>query len=396
LASVKLRSVEIADLLGRLADKSLALYDPASERYRFLGTVEEFAFEHLRPLERKLVLPRFMTHLLNVTSDPVNKVRGRDQLLWVGIFDREMDNFRAAFNEGISTPEMWAAAAELAYRLIHYWHVRSLQLEGIDWLEGLLAKAPAEAVEARSLILGALGTCYRDRGNPRHIEVLREALHLGQKANSARAVCFATLWLGFSLMFDGQLEEAYATISEALPLLRKENEGHDEAFAYYTLGMIEVVRGQYAEAESSYAECARLREANGDMRGVGSIMGAMSQLAEVRGDFASAARFSRQAMLAAPELGTSRKFAHLLSGECNALWLAGRHTDAARVLGFSDVWLERLGEVREHGDQAACDRWADRLSHSLGEREHAASYQNGRESSPDDIAAMLDLPAPIA
>jgi len=116
LAGGDLESVDAADVLGQLVDKSLVLvdHDTNGARYRLLETIRQYAQERLeRTDEIAAVRGRHLDHYVGRAETAGPHLRGRDQLAWAATLAADVDNFRTALDVAVE-----ASLPDPALRLV--------------------------------------------------------------------------------------------------------------------------------------------------------------------------------------------------------------------------------------------------------------------------------------
>jgi predicted ATPase/class 3 adenylate cyclase len=107
---------EVADLLGRLVDKSLLLADELGEatRYRMLETIRQYGQEQLELAgEAELLRHRHAQHFARFAESAGTGMRGPEEALWTLLVEAELDNLSAAWGWAFAEGE-----ADLAMRLV--------------------------------------------------------------------------------------------------------------------------------------------------------------------------------------------------------------------------------------------------------------------------------------
>jgi predicted ATPase/DNA-binding SARP family transcriptional activator len=107
---------DVADLLGRLVDKSLLVVDDQQDdtRYRLLETIRSYAQDRLEMSgELELLRRRHAEYYVAFAARAGEGLRGPDEVAWVPRVDAELDNLRAIVGWSVATGD-----ADLALRLI--------------------------------------------------------------------------------------------------------------------------------------------------------------------------------------------------------------------------------------------------------------------------------------
>ncbi|MGW3625818.1 AfsR/SARP family transcriptional regulator [Streptomyces sp. NPDC000880] len=129
-------SLDVADALGSLIDKSLVVAAPTPDgqmRYRLLETVGEYAAERLDEAAERIVVER--QHLLHYrelarTTDPV--LRGPGQRAAVDLLQLEYENLRTALRRAVAARDE-QEALQLVLCLSWYWQMKDLRIEAGHW-----------------------------------------------------------------------------------------------------------------------------------------------------------------------------------------------------------------------------------------------------------------------
>jgi predicted ATPase len=93
---------EVLDLLARLVEKSLVVYEEDEEgrgRYRLLETVRQYATEKLAAEPESAALHRqHRDHFLSLAERAKERLQGPEQREWLERLDADHDNLRAALD----------------------------------------------------------------------------------------------------------------------------------------------------------------------------------------------------------------------------------------------------------------------------------------------------------
>ena len=245
---------EVADLLGRLVDKSLVVAedDPGGYRYRLLEPVRQYARERLADAgEATRLEARHHAFYLDLAraadpeAVPTGPVVALDRL------EAEHDNVRAALAWALRHhPE---AALRLAVHTWPMWMAGSHFQEGSLWLDAALGASPAPTA---------------------------------LRADGLRAAGGLEIRLGRT----GGL---VALGAERVEIFRALGDRGAVAHALDEIGVYEYMAGNYDGAERRYADSRALAEELGDQEVAAAVLHSEAVLAQCRGDFPDA----REALL---------------------------------------------------------------------------------------------------
>ncbi|MFJ2647416.1 ATP-binding protein [Streptomyces sp. NPDC087420] len=137
-------------LLASLVDKSLVVAAPGSRtgpapagmRYRLLETVGEYAAERLAESgERAAVERRHLAAFRELVRVGDPELRGRGQTHWLGVFEREHDNVRAALRTAVDHKEEQEALC-LVLAMSWFWQLRNHRGDALAWSSAVAALGP--------------------------------------------------------------------------------------------------------------------------------------------------------------------------------------------------------------------------------------------------------------
>jgi predicted ATPase/class 3 adenylate cyclase len=149
-----IEAVEVADILGSLADKSLVLAEPAGPavRYRLLETIRQFAAERLIETssdEAAALAAAHSEHFLRVAETAAPHLTGSDQGRWLADLDADQLNLRRAAEHAAGRPDGTADVLRFGAALQRYWMTRSQDAEGLALLVPVLQRPDARADRGR-------------------------------------------------------------------------------------------------------------------------------------------------------------------------------------------------------------------------------------------------------
>jgi tetratricopeptide (TPR) repeat protein len=231
-----------------------------------------------------------------LTQQAEPHLRGKGQRVWMDRLDLELDNIRLALE--------WARSNDIekglqaATALAWFWDIRNHCMEGIGWLEQLLAEEAAVAAEAvpgnpprspaRLIIQGkalnALGTIKVNWvGDENVVPLLEEARAIFEEHGDLAPRELA-LSLGNLASMEKDLDRSITGIMHALDLLRKAGDTYLIADHLWALGYMNFARGDFAQARANAEEClARYREAE-DFSGEGATLKLLGKLDLISGN----------------------------------------------------------------------------------------------------------------
>ncbi|WP_119727486.1 tetratricopeptide repeat protein [Thermomonospora amylolytica] len=114
------------------------------------------------------------------------------------------------------------------------------------------------------------------------------------------------------------------------------------------------------------------------------VLTGLGQVAERRGDADLTWKHYHEALTIAARYDAPRDTAFSLQGMAGARILAGRHAEAARLLGTAAAIRRAHGLAPGASERADIDRLTDLVRAALPEPEFGAEYERGAVLSPAD------------
>jgi non-specific serine/threonine protein kinase len=376
---------EVLDLLTRLVEKSLVVYEEDEEgcgRYRLLETVRQYARDRLRDRgEEETWRSRHLAHFVALAEEAEPQLIGAEQQAWMERLETEHDNLRAALGWSVNAPSV-EAGLRLAGRVTRFWSTRGYYGEGRRWFETLLASSGEESrtVERASALFGAgiiarrqgdyaaaralfqetLGIS-RDIGDRRGIarslqgmgivaheqgdfvaarELYEESLGIMRELGNRGGIAAALMSLGVAAAEQGEDNAARALYEESLAIQRELGNAADIANALHNLGCVAMRQGDYGTSRAFQEESLRICREIGDRWGTGNTLHYLGQLAQAVGDLETASREHRESLAIRREIGERRGIAMSLR-DCASLASGLGHAERAALLWGA---AERLRE----------------------------------------------------
>jgi predicted ATPase/DNA-binding SARP family transcriptional activator/Flp pilus assembly protein TadD len=391
-------------------------------RLGMLETIREYALERLAGRgDGGAVRRRHARFYLDLAQEAEPGLVGPHQREWLDRLDAERANIRAALTWALEAGETDVGLG-IGAELWRYWQLRSLDYEGRERLQDLLALDSGSAsVRAKAeTIVASLALTHGDLELSRRM--LETSLATHRRDGDAGVVAYALGTLGWTVLLDGESDSALALTREAHELARAGASGYMESASLWQLGVCLAVRGELDEAERTIEEAIDLAQKLGNARTIGQCKKSLAGIALMRGDHESAVRLFDESLAVHRSLddaqGVTHSLVHLalvaiesgdaetardhLSGalavECerapgvwlvNALELSarlaateGREMLAIRLYSRAAVLREIVG-TRMHYELGWPDQTADidDLRSRVGEPTFAEQWEAGRAMS---------------
>jgi predicted ATPase/class 3 adenylate cyclase/Tfp pilus assembly protein PilF len=343
----------VADVLGRLVEKSLATFDTRAGRYGLLETLRDYALERLHGSGAEAAArDRHLLYFAELAQAAKPHLGGAAQAQWLERLDLERENILSA--------HAWAGESEeralLGLRLLNglklYWSKRGLLQLADRVMSEALARPGAHASNlARAQALFHMGSLRYFAGRPEEARApLEESLAIARQLADPRGIATVLQSLGMTAIAQGDLDAARAFVTEAVETSRARADLPSLAGALTALALLHRVEGEPDKAVPLYEQVTRLgREAaDAETESVGLLNHAMLLLD--KGDLATARRMVHQA-LDRPDTAPSRPVIQSALDVCAGLAsLAGDWHRAARLFGAAEAQALETGFRRDAAD----------------------------------------------
>jgi predicted ATPase len=374
---------EILDLLTRLADKSLVMFEDMNgeARYRLLETLRQYGRDRLLQAgEADEVRRRHCNWFLALAERAEPEFSGPHQSVWYGKLEPEHDNFREALVWSIGAdPD---AGLRLAGALHWYWHTRGYLSEARGWLERTLSASGDTTTISRAKALYAAGwQAYFQRDYAQAIMLGRASLSQFQDLGEKRWGAFSLVLLAHVAQEQDEYERATAQLEESLAIFRELGYKRGIGISLNALGEGARCRGDYVAARALYEENLPLWRELGDEQMIGISLHNLGYVARHRGDHGQAAALFKESLAIRLKLGNEMGIAYCLAGLASVAAAQSQPERAARRLGAAEAMLERIGGRMYKADLLEYDRTVASARAALDERALAAARSEGRAMS---------------
>ena len=303
------------ETLAGLVEKSLAVFEEETGRYRMLEIIREYAQRRLQ--ESGIQAEDFCRHtdyFLRLAEEAEKHLTGPQQADWLHRLEADHDNLRMALTRNAND----ASGLRLASALVPFWKLRGYLREGAEWLSRLLAANDnGIGTPARAKALYGAGTLAYDRGD---------------------------------------FEIACASYQESLAIHQEHDNPLCTAHVLVNLGNVAYRQGEYGAARLRYEEGLTLYRRLEHASGIASALGSLGNIEDAEGNCPAARSLQEQSLALSRSLGDTRMTAYTLHNLAN---LAGREGDTERALV---LYEESLAMKRILGDR----RGIAALLNSLG------------------------------
>jgi predicted ATPase/DNA-binding SARP family transcriptional activator len=437
VAGDDLAAERVLDVLERLADKSLVHVNHAAAeaRYHLLGTVLDYAREHLAssPAEEDAARRAHLRYFIGFVQEVAPRIdRGADG---VHALERQLDSL------DVETPNLRAAlyfarqvsdkvgALQLAGPLGHYAYLRGHYHEVRQWMDAVVTgtgSAPA-SLRAQALLgsgwlallqcdyvpavrrleaalrvyrelddqlgvaaaLHVLGGVAREQGRyARALELHADSLATAAAAGDRWAIARAHNHLGFVRWLQGDFDAAAGYCTVALTLARELPDVEEIAWALISLGTIARYQGDPSRAATLLAESRALAERVGFREGIAWSLEQLGLLALDRGE-ADAAQLLHASLVIHHQLRDRWRICSLLDDMAAVAVARGQPALAASLLGTAEALREEIGTVVAPCERALHDQTVASTRSALRAPDFDVAWQQGRLADDEAVRDRL-------
>jgi len=367
-------AADVLDLIGRLVDKSWVSVERAkSTRYRLSETIRQYAEEQLRISgEDDTTRRRHGAFYLGVVAAKRAPVIQSGP--WLARLKSDEDNLRAALEWSFSAGEN-VTALRLGSALFVYWFLSGQLVEGVAWLEQILARTADLRRPARVGALNGLAMLRLQLGDREGAARLHnEAATLAREIGDVLGQAVGALAASQLALAQGEIAQARAYMEEARGIVEDREGSALLTWVYFDLGWVELATGDVESAEAAFRRSlATAGDAQGAISQATSDGAALALTAALRGDRTGALQMAGTALDTARSMGMSEVLTMVLT----------RVTESAVVLGDYDRARRTLVEALQYLADIGGRGW---VAVSL---ELAAVIRSGTNGSSIPVARLL-------
>ena len=317
-------AIDLFEGLSSLMDKNLLLLTDRSQsepRFAMLETIREFALERLIDSGEQAAVRRAHAAYCLVLAEEGNpKLSATERAVWLAHCDREIDNFRFAFDWLCETKDLdWGF--RLGVALFRFWDMREHLTEGRVRLKTLLSMAGSDRPRERARVshfLGALAAAQSDHLAAEHF--LQQSLSLYEELADNPGIAASLNALGVSARDRGDYAAAQSNFERSLACWRGLSNRLETARCLHNLANVVKVRGNYARARWALREASDIFAELGDRNGAAWSLNQQGDIALAQGDMPAARELYQRALSAFRETGdqwgSARSLTDLGSIDC--------------------------------------------------------------------------------
>ena len=372
-------TLDVVDGLASLVDKSLVQQQEAPDgerRFVMLELIHEFAREQLKVSgEEETMQRRHAEYFVALAERAESEVRLAGYDYWPEWFELEVDNVRAVLAWSLASGEV-TLGVRVAGALCLFWYGHGYHVEGRRWTERLLERLDDVPIVYQPKFLVSAGYMAflddLDAGRPLFVQARDRACQVGDQLQMAWALAL----LGYTMLRDPQA--AMPVVEESLARFRDLDHQPGVALALNIVGTIARFSGDDDRARRVYEACLTVCQQTGERRRIVFMYDNLAFIALHQGEAERARGLARQALDVARVMNNRLEVAKALEILAGSLGVLGQPQLSARLLGASEMALERLGAFHEPNDQPEFEAIIAAVRAQLDEAAFQASWAAGR------------------
>jgi non-specific serine/threonine protein kinase len=372
---------DVLDLLARLVDKSLVVFDDqdGQARYWLLETMHQYGFERLvESGEADDVRRRHRDWFLALAERAGPKVIGPEQEVWVEHLRGEYDNIRVALEWSMGGGDA-ESGLRLATALSWFWYVDGYWSEARKWLEQALALGGHVSIVIQQNALLQAAYHARSQGDYEKAKAFAEkGLRLARETNNKANIAWFLLDLGIVAVHEGDYSRGKTLCEESIALGRDLGLNDFLAWSLAQLGHIARDSADYEQATTFYGESLAFARKFGEKYLIAYALRNDGVLKLHIGDYERAATLFTESLALYRTGGANWVTEECLVGMAEIAYAKRRYERAACLFGAADTLRDFLGvrpspRIKDRYDKSVLSTRA-----ALGESAFAAPWAKGQ------------------
>ena len=377
-----LESWEALDLLFRLVDKSLVVYEerPEGARYRLLETVRAYSVGKLKEAgELQATRAQHRLFFGNFAAQCDKNLFKHEQMLLLNSLETEHANLRAVL-EGCVEENEPLAAVRLTGSLWRFWFFRSHLQEGSERLAKALQQAADAGLQAETAgaLTGAGVLAYFQGNAERAYACCSESEVRAREGDDRWLLAISLNVLGILAYHMGALQQAKEQFEESLEISRQLDDAWATALSLSDVGFIRMEQGDLAAAQACCEEAVALARSVGEKWGICNALFYSGSVARAQGKCSLARQLLAEGLTVSQQLGQVVVSTWCLEGIGWAWAMEGFGERAARMLGSAEALRDVLGAPPSPSTIAGYPQNRERVQAMLGQEVFEAVWQEGR------------------
>jgi predicted ATPase/DNA-binding CsgD family transcriptional regulator len=383
--------IDLLDGLESLLHKSLLYQEegPGGEpRFIMLETIHEFARERLAESgEEQVMRDRHLEYFLGLAEEMAPGYWRKDQLRLLTKTEAERGNLRAAFDWGLESGQI-EAAARLISSMDYFWYYHDSPVEGFRWFTRVLPYIEAIPRPYRpQLLFGAGHLAWLNGDLAQSRQFHQRAITLARELGDKRSEAWSQMFLSNITDQQDPFVVNWRRSEEALALLRELNDDPGVAQALTIQGELAKLAGDNGLARQKYdAALVVSRETGETIRQI-MLVSNIAMIAYNEGNYREARDLNILVLERFLESGTRQGIISALWALAGPLGMLGQPEKAARLLGASAALFAEMGAGDAPTDYEQVAKYTAETRAQLGDAAFQAAWNEGQAMTLEQAVA---------
>lgn len=384
---------ETLERLSTLVDQNLlARFNEAGAgRYLMLGSMRDFgqaqlAIEH----EEAPIRSVFVDEVIERVVPP--RLGAQDDVAWLGLVERSMDDIRAALSWAIANHD-GARALELTSSLRGWWVTRGNPREGRLVYAAAFSEPSEISDQLRFDAMGDYAWLLALTGDVAQSLTMRDDIaQLAQRIGDRLSQIRVEQLLGALAFIEGNLVEARRRTEHAVALAEEAGVIGSFRGLIFNLASLAEIAGDYDRALAHHRRGLELFEPD-ERRGLYTMHQLGIACVTMRlGDPQAADSIVRASWPDVLAIRNQQEVAGALTVKAEALLESGHPLPAARLLGAARAMIEQFGRVLIDAEIADYLRLQQRITEALSAAELDREAMLGSQMTLEELGALVEVP----
>lgn len=301
---------QIMNLLYKLSQKSILIFDESKDRYRLLETIKQYGREKLE--NENKVFSKFLDYFLDLSQKAKRELKSINFKIWLDKLEEEHNNILTAIHWGLNNEKI-DKVVNIVDSLRKFWEIRGQYSTGIKILDSILKKKENLNLNTKANLLNLTGKFNNYQGNFDIADkFFKESLNIYKKTGDKMGISTSTNNLGSLAYSQGKLEQAKKLFEESINIKKEIGDNKGIAGSMNNLGALAFSIGEYNEAKKYYEESLAIRKAIEDKIGISASLNNLGGLELYKGNFADAKNFFEESLKIKREIGDKKGIATVL------------------------------------------------------------------------------------
>jgi predicted ATPase len=380
---------DVLYLLEGLVEQSLvsAGADGGGVRYGMLEPVRQYALERLGESgeEERRVRSRHAEYYLALAARAGPELRGRDQAIWLGRLETELDNLRAALRfcvENGGAQEI----ARVAWTSWTYWWLSGHISEGRRWMEEALVSEPEIPAASRATLLFVAATLGQGLSDFESTQkMIDESMEIYRSLGDDMGY-YASGTAGLIAVGQGRFEEGLALMQESGERRLEMGDKWPAAAMFGFSATVALGMGDRARARHMAERSLVLGREIEAREAISIALPTLASIARTEGDNERSRRLFEEGLIFSAEVGDGTNVSYYLEGLASIAASEDDLERAARLWGAAGAILEKIEVIAypHAADRSFNDRQRAAARAKLDEEKWEEAWAEGRAMTTEE------------